>query len=161
MEQRKRKTGELQSALEHPVFVQAQATNMGINVQDNGSAPRAQDPARRPIAEGILRFFDMANNYWADYAAASAPELNILMDLYVNEQDRRPVSVGDACIAARVPSTSALRSIDGLIGSGMLVRYPDPRDSRRKLLELTEHSRTLVRDFVDEVGAQSRSRRPQ
>lgn len=120
--------------------------------------PTEGDPERRPVAEGILRFFDVANRYWANYAAMSAPELSILMDLYVNEQDCRPVSIGDACIAARVPSTSALRSIDGLIGSGMLVRCPDPRDSRRKLLQLTERSRALVRGFVDEVGAQGRGR---
>jgi len=120
--------------------------------------PSERDPERRPVAEGILRFFDVANRYWANCAAMSAPELSILMDLYVNEQDCRPVSIGDACIAARVPSTSALRSIDGLIGSGMLVRCPDPRDSRRKLLQLTERSRALVRGFVDEVGAHGRSR---
>src|SRR5438045_4131694 len=112
MQQRKQsKTCELHMALEHPVFVKTPPPNTGIKEEENGSAIRARDPERRPIAEGILHFFDMANSYWADYAAASAPELNILMDLYVNEQDHRPVSVGDACIAARVPSTSALRSI--------------------------------------------------
>ncbi|WP_157217226.1 helix-turn-helix domain-containing protein [Flavisphingomonas formosensis] len=155
---KRRKEYELRAALDHPVFAQPQARPCEDQYRHNRQHAMVadDDPERRPVAEGILRFFDVANNYWADCAATSAPELSILMDLYINEQDHRSVSVGDACIAARVPSTSALRSIDSLIGSGMVIRYPDPRDSRRKLLQLTDLSRSLVRGFVDEVGSERR-----
>ena len=75
-----------------------------------------------------------------------------MADLYINEHRCRPVAVGDACLAARVPCTSALRAIDRLIAGGMLVRYGDPRDSRRKLLALTDRSRRLMARFSDNLA---------
>ncbi len=97
----------------------------------------------------MLRFLDLAQQWWAELAPTHAPELAIMADLYINEYLGRSVSVGDACIAARVPFTSALRSIDRLIASGMLVRCGDPRDSRRKLLALTGGARPLMARFAD------------
>jgi len=149
-------------ALQHPVFLQA-STMSRRNGTANGTtpSPRADDPGcaadfctaeRSSALESMLSFFDVARRCWADIAPAHAPELAIMADLYINEHRCRPVAVGDACLAARVPCTSALRAIDRLIAGGMLVRYGDPRDSRRKLLALTDRSRRLMARFSDNLA---------
>jgi DNA-binding MarR family transcriptional regulator len=147
-------------ALQHPVFIQtvgaaskecavgADMTEL-IAVAGSGSDDVC-NAARLGVVERMLRFFDVSARWWDDLAPAHAPELAIIADLYVNEFRQRAVAVGDACIAARVPCTSALRSIDRLIANEMLIRYSDPRDSRRKLLALTERARSQMARFTDQ-----------
>lgn len=139
----------MQSTPEHDIVAVAQAT-LPPPVAPLGS-PDLCSQERRAVLESMLRFFDVAHRCWADLAPAHAPELAIMADLYINEHLHRPVAVGDACIAARVPFTSALRAIDRLIAGGMVIRYGDPRDSRRKLLALTDVSRHLMAHFSDQI----------
>ncbi len=49
----------------------------------------------------------------------------------------RPVTVGDACVGAGAPDTTALRRIRCLEEAGLLVRSRDPGDARRALLRLS------------------------
>ena len=146
-----------EQALKHPVFVQGDGG--GRHGRSEGPIALATsvvlpacDRVRRQIAQKILRFFEVANLHWRGHAETHAPELNILIDLYVQEQDGNPVAVTDACVAARVPCTSALRSIDRLIAEGLIARTLDQRDSRRKLLSLTGEGQRTVAEFIDRFG---------
>ena len=65
------------------------------------------------------------------------PAWDMLLELYACRLEGRKLSVSDACNAASVPPTTALRWVDRLAGSGVLKRYPDPKDSRRIYVELT------------------------
>jgi hypothetical protein len=76
---------------------------------------------------------------------------NLLIDMYICECTGRRVTVGDACLAARTPQTTALRAIQMLIDADMIVRTDDATDSRRKLLSLTDKGRERVVRFVDRV----------
>jgi hypothetical protein len=66
------------------------------------------------------------------------PSWDILLDLFIAQYEGQNVSVSSACIAASVPSTTALRHIAHLVEIGLVVRKPHPRDSRSTFLELTE-----------------------
>lgn len=80
------------------------------------------------------------------------PGWDILLDLTLARLENRPISVSSLCIAASVPSTTALRWIKNMMDYGIIQRIPDPLDRRRhhvalsetifcKMLELIDHAR--------------------
>ncbi len=75
------------------------------------------------------------------------PAWDMLLDLYHAEQQGKTVSITSACIAASVPSTTALRWINALVAQGYLHRQPDPADGRRAFLSLTIASREKLNNL--------------
>ena len=71
----------------------------------------------------------------------SDPVWNILLDLFISEFEQKKVAVGDACIAADVPVTSALRCCRLLEIRGFIRRERDPLDGRRMLVRLSDTTR--------------------
>ena len=132
-------------ALQHAVFAKLP------DRQDRAVAVPG-DLERQRAATVVQRILMTAQNLDAD-----APELTILLDLYVQEQDRRAVTVGDACVAARISSSSALRSVGRLIDKGLVVRRPDPNDARRRLLSLTDRARSLLTGFIDTCAVEPKT----
>ncbi len=65
------------------------------------------------------------------------PAWDILLDLAVAHYWRRETSVTSLCIAADVPSTTALRWINGMTKEGLIVRRPCQRDGRRSFLGIS------------------------
>ena len=64
------------------------------------------------------------------------PAWDILLDLAVAHFWRRETSVTSLCIAADVPSTTALRWINSMTREGLIVRRPCLRDGRRSFLAI-------------------------
>jgi DNA-binding MarR family transcriptional regulator len=69
------------------------------------------------------------------------PSWDILLDLYVREEDGEAASVSDACVASGVPTTTGLRYLAYLTQQGHVEREPDPEDARRSLVRLTRDMR--------------------
>jgi DNA-binding MarR family transcriptional regulator len=65
------------------------------------------------------------------------PAWDILLDLYINNGRSRTISVSSACLAAAVPTTTALRYISQLVRRRLAVRSPHPADRRVFVLHLT------------------------
>ena len=80
------------------------------------------------------------------------PAWNMLLDLYVNERRGSVVSVSSLCIAARVPSTTALRWLTMLEKRGLIGRRADDYDRRRSFLFLTEDGRSKVEATLDRAA---------
>lgn len=76
------------------------------------------------------RFFN--NDLFAD------PAWDILLDLTVTRLEQKDVAVSSLCIAACVPTTTALRWIKVLMDAGLLERRVDPDDGRRNYIQLTD-----------------------
>lgn len=72
------------------------------------------------------------------------PSWDILLDLYVSEMNAKPISISSACIAAAVPSTTALRWLNILVEHGHVERHPDMTDARRSFLSLTPETRAKL-----------------
>ena len=66
----------------------------------------------------------------------SDPARNLILDLYVAEKKGQPMPVSSACIAADVPSTTALRWINNLRKRGLVLQELDPVDRRRIFVRL-------------------------
>lgn len=85
------------------------------------------------------------------------PAWNMLLDLYVNERRGAVVSVSSLCIAARVPSTTALRWLTLLERRGLIGRRPDDYDRRRSFLFLTGDGRAKIEATLDRAASAGRS----
>jgi len=79
----------------------------------------------------------------------SDPGWDILLDLYVNHMQARPVFVCGLCLAAQVPQTTALRWIATLEKRGLVDRAPDANDRRRSFVRLTEAGLDRMREALD------------
>ena len=65
------------------------------------------------------------------------PAWDMLLDLAVAHYWRRETSVTSLCIAADVPSTTALRWISSMTKAGVIVRRACQRDGRRSFLAIS------------------------
>ena len=65
------------------------------------------------------------------------PAWDILLDLIAAQLEAKPVPVSSLCIAAAVPTTTALRWIRSLSEAGLFVRQTDPADARRTWISLS------------------------
>lgn len=65
------------------------------------------------------------------------PAWDMLLDLVAARLEDKQVPVSSLCIAAAVPTTTALRWIRSLSEAGLLERSTDPRDARRTWIGLT------------------------
>jgi len=68
--------------------------------------------------------------------ALGEPAWDMLLDLSVASYWRRETSVTSLCIAADVPSTTALRWISSMTKAGLIERRPCQRDGRRSFLAI-------------------------
>jgi len=66
------------------------------------------------------------------------PAWDMLLDLYGCHLEGETVCISNACAAAGVPTTTALRWVNRLEEAGLVERRPDPADNRRIIVELRE-----------------------
>jgi hypothetical protein len=78
------------------------------------------------------RFFDDGETLFTDPAWA------ILLDLFIEAAEGRPVTVSNACLASRVPSTTGLRWLKRLYLEGLVDRAGDEADARRTIVSLSD-----------------------
>jgi len=113
------------------------------------------EPASGPIdlrrrARAILKWRDSRDRFF-DADLFGEPAYDMLLDLFMAEEDGKAVSVSSACVAARVPQTTALRWINVLERRGLIERTPDPGDGRRQLLKLTTPAIEAVRAYLSQA----------
>jgi len=97
------------------------------------------EPAR-PVTAGRIRAHVKARRNRERFFAAELfadPVWDILLDLAASRLEARPVSVSSLCIAACVPTTTALRTIKQMVDRGLLVRRNDPTDARRTFIAMS------------------------
>lgn len=136
-------------------------------IERNRARPTDAGHAQPPIsaerrlfldwAEAAIRIRDARERILGGQGQFADPAWDLLLDLYVATVQGRPLAVGDACIGARVPQTTALRWLDHLEKLGAVRRSADPRDRRRTLVSLTEAQMSAMdlffRAVVDTVPA--------
>jgi hypothetical protein len=72
------------------------------------------------------------------------PAWDMLLDLLAARLDQTRVSVSSLCIASCVPPTTALRWIRTLADKRLIDRQPDPHDSRRIFVVLTDRAADML-----------------
>ena len=81
------------------------------------------------------------------------PAWDMMLDLLQAEIAQLRVPVSSLCIAAAVPSTTALRWLKTLVGQGLFLRRSDPHDGRRVFVELAPNTSRALRQYFGEVGS--------
>lgn len=79
------------------------------------------------------------------------PAWDILLDVYLHAALNKRVSITSACIASRVPPTTALRWINTLCQDGWTARIDDSVDKRRAFIELTAMGRSRLDAYFDQI----------
>lgn len=101
--------------------------------------PDASDAAR-PVTAARIRAHLRARRARAQFFGPDLfadPAWDMLLDLAAARQEGCRVSVSSLCIAAAVPTTTALRWIKTLVDQGLLAREADPEDGRRAFISLS------------------------
>jgi hypothetical protein len=65
------------------------------------------------------------------------PAWDILLYLAIAKCEGRPVTIKQACTAAKVPDTTGLRTIGYMIDRGLVSRRANPHDGRSAFIQLT------------------------
>ena len=110
-----------------------------------------------PTAEqirAILRCRRMRNRFF-DPALFADPAWDMLLDLLAARIEGAEVAVTSLCIAADVPSTTALRWIKNLTDLGIFHRRADPFDGRRIFISLTDGSAQAMAAYFATVARMS------
>ncbi|MBB4631334.1 hypothetical protein [Sphingosinicella soli] len=76
------------------------------------------------------------------------PAWDIMLDLAAARLEGKQVSVSSLCIAAEVPTTTALRWIKGMTDAGMLARRNDPGDGRRSFIDLSDEAAEAMERYI-------------
>lgn len=102
----------------------------------------------------ILRQRRLRNRFF-DATLFADPAWDMLLDLMAARLDEEEVSVTSLCIAAAVPSTTALRWIRNLIDMGLFQRRADPADGRRIYISLTDAAARAMSAFLTTASQQN------
>ncbi len=82
------------------------------------------------------------------------PAWDMLLDLMAARLEDKPVPVSSLCIAAAVPTTTALRWIRSLTEAGLFERRTDPGDARRTWISLSDGAADAMRAYLRLFAAQ-------
>ncbi len=85
------------------------------------------------------------------------PAWDILLDLAAARLEGSSVPISSLCIAANVPTTTALRWIATMVDIGLLARRADPLDRRRIYVDLTAAGWDRMTDYFASQTAIARS----
>jgi hypothetical protein len=110
--------------------------------------------AARPVDAARIRAHIKARRLRERFFAADMfadPAWDMLLDLAAARLEGRPVSVSSLCIAANVPTTTALRWIKKLHDDGLFLRSADPGDARRAFIRLSEPAQQAVDACLEAV----------
>jgi DNA-binding response OmpR family regulator len=111
-----------------------------------------------------LRDLDEQRSKALDGIVKTDATWNMLAELLRARITKRRISVTSLCLASRGPVTSALRRVEQLLQDGLITYTLDPKDRRRKYVELTSEGasrmQSAVRGVAQRWGVGDPSRNP-
>ena len=107
----------------------------------------AEQPVDAALVRKLIRLRRARDRFFpADIFAD--PAWDMLLDLMAAQLEHRDVPVSSLCIAAAVPTTTALRWIRSLSEAGLFLRRMDPSDARRTYISLSPHAAAGVMGWL-------------
>jgi hypothetical protein len=120
-----------------------------LSEEDRAAAEAAKGKVR--IDAGLVRIMIRARRLRDQFFPSDIfadPAWDMLLDLFAARLEKRRVAVSSLCIAAAVPSTTALRWIKSLCDHGLFVRVADPEDGRRVFIELSDDAAANMENYL-------------
>lgn len=115
--------------------------------------PKPNDPSDR----ALLGFDELRNLRRAQPVLSELDDVEseLLLELLRSERAGKRLSVSALSISVdneRVSSATALRRIQNLVRTGLIVRIPDPLDARRDFVTLAPHAREALEVYLAQVA---------
>lgn len=79
------------------------------------------------------------------------PMWDMLLDLFIADCERRKITVKSVCIAADVPTTTALRNLRWLHEQDLVERLSHPRDDRSTHVRLTAKAIAAMESYLADI----------
>ena len=76
------------------------------------------------------------------------PAWDILLDLFIQRSDRKPISIISLCVTANAPTSTALRYIQAMLDSGAIVKTASTDDSQGLLVELSDTTYSMMQSIL-------------
>lgn len=110
-----------------------------LGAHEPGRAYRGEEAPEVDLEEvrRVIRLRRLREQYF-EPSLFGDPAWDILLDLFAARLARQRVAVSSLCIAAAVPTTTALRWIRSMTEQGLLARTADPHDARRVFMALSD-----------------------
>lgn len=80
------------------------------------------------------------------------PVWDMLLDLFSREVLKKPTSVSSACVASRVPPTTALRYVTLMEKNGLIQRFDSEEDKRVTYLKLAPETYRSIALYIITIG---------
>lgn len=122
-------------------------TLRSAKARDAELVERALANARHTMRRRILRqqLIGSANLF-------GEPAWDMLIDLFVHECERKPLSVSSLCVQSSIPWSSALRLIRKLCEAGIMRRVPDLADGRRNFVRIGPEIARRMHAYFGDAG---------
>lgn len=117
----------------------------GFTAEPGSLAPMVLPSAAELRA--VIRCRRLRNRFF-DPTLFADPAWDMLLDLMAARLDDEEVSISSLCIAAAVPSTTALRWIRTMTDLGLFNRRADPLDGRRIHVSLTDLAARAMSEYL-------------
>ena len=124
-------------------------------VQQSRRAPAKEHPAELGILQ-MLADLDECRIQILEGIVEPDATWSMLSELLRARLARRRLSVTSLCLASKSPVTTALRRIDRLLEAGLVSCTLDPKDRRRKYIELTAAGAERVQEALQAVAQRLR-----
>jgi hypothetical protein len=119
-----------------------------INSAERASYTSHDDKQYSHLALEEWRDRERRINYF-DEDLFGEPVWDMLLDLYIAYVAGQQVSITSACIASKVPATTALRWLDVMEDKKLIERTPDRLDKRRTWIGLTLETFVKMSDLLE------------
>ena len=127
----------------------ARATDlMTVEVAVAAAAPDARELAKQLLAQRMARFDHFPAELFHE------PAWDMLLALFVAQEERRTMNVKTLVGSAHAPVTTSQRWIDHLYKLKLVDRVIDPQDRRRMEISLSDAGNTAVRAYLRRLGAE-------
>lgn len=83
------------------------------------------------------------------------PSWNILLELFIAQEEHDTVWIGNVCLASGAPPTTALRYLRMLEQKGAVLRQPDKSDARRTVVRLAPAFADRMHDLIDDMRVEA------
>lgn len=117
---------------------------------DQEQTKRSVEESLAKYARLILQYRKMRRHYLPQEIFGE-PGWEMLLDLFINRNDGKPVNVSSLCLATDAPKTTALRYIDLLFEQGLIRKTPSPQDGRIIYIDLTENGYSSTKASIIEL----------
>ena len=122
------------------------------DIASEADAETASNSVTAPVVRSIIKRRRDRERYFPAELFGD-PAWDMMLDLIAAELEGRSVSVSSLCIAAAVPTTTALRWIRNLCDARVFERNIDPEDARRGIISLSPTTTELMLAYLASVRA--------